>query len=144
VNLKELLWFKKGPSLMIPDRAKPALFRRMRAIADAAGLSGAIVGIATLAFLVNLVELGCTLGLPAIYTRMLSLRFSSAPFTRFAYLALYNTLYVVPLALVVGIFAVTFRKFALTERSAKALKAISGLALLLFGVLFVVWPGALR
>jgi hypothetical protein len=62
VNLKELLWFKKGVSLMIPDRAKPGLFRRMRAIAHSVSLPAALAGIAALAFLVNLIELGCTLG----------------------------------------------------------------------------------
>ncbi len=29
VNLKDLVWFKAGPSLVIPERAKPALYRRM-------------------------------------------------------------------------------------------------------------------
>lgn len=144
INLKELVWFKQGPSLMIPDRAKPGLFRRMRAIAASAGLGSAIAGIAVLAFMVNLVELGCTLGLPAIYTRMLSLRFPTAPLTRNAYLALYNALYVVPLALVVAVFAVSFRKLSVSERSAKVLKAISGSLLLVFGLLFVVAPDVLR
>lgn len=144
VNLKELVWFKKGPSLMIPDRAKPGLFRRMRAIAGSAHLWTAFLGIAVLAFLVNLVELGCTLGLPAIYTRMLSLRYPDAPLTRFAYLALYNAMYVVPLALVVAVFAITFRKLSLSERAAKILKAVSGTLLLLFGVLFAFAPSVLQ
>ncbi len=144
VNLKELVWFKKGPSLMIPDRAKPGLFRRMRAIAGAARPGTAFLGIAALAFLVNLVELGCTLGLPAIYTRILSLRYPTAPLTRLLYLAFYNVLYVVPLALVVAVFAVTFRKISLSERAAKVLKGISGALLVAFGLLFTFAPGVLQ
>jgi cytochrome c biogenesis protein CcdA len=75
---------------------------------------------------------------------VLSLRYTSAPVTRLAYLALYNAMYVVPLAVVVAVFAATFRKVSLSERSAKVLKTISGLLLLLFGALFVASPDALR
>jgi hypothetical protein len=67
-----------------------------------------------LAFVVNLVELGCTLGLPAIYTRILTLRgLAAAP--RFAYLALYNVAYVVPLLIVVAVFIGLKRRIVMTD-----------------------------
>lgn len=140
LNLKELVWFKQGPSLMVPDKAKPGLFRRMRAIAASQSIFLAMLGIGVLAFVVNLVELGCTLGLPAIYTRLLAARGGA----RFGWLALYNVMYVVPLAVIVLVFAIGLRRLALTERSAKILKAISGGLLVMFGLLFVLWPEALR
>lgn len=140
VNLKDLVWFKQGPSLMVPDKAKPGLFRRMRAIAASPSLPLAMLGIGVLAFVVNLIELGCTLGLPAIYTRLLAARGGA----RFAWLALYNVMYVVPLGLIVLVFAVGLQRLALTERRAKVLKFISGALLVVFGLLFVVWPDALR
>ncbi|MEZ4224336.1 MAG: thioredoxin family protein [Polyangiaceae bacterium] len=140
VNLKELVWFKQGPSLTIPDAAKPQLYRRMRAIANAASLPAAFLGIAALAFLVNLIELGCTLGLPAVYTRILSLRVSLSPLTRYAYLALYNVVYVVPLALIVAVYTLTLHRLTLSERGAKVLKAVSGTLLVAFGLLFLLAP----
>ncbi|MCC6551672.1 MAG: hypothetical protein IT372_01455 [Polyangiaceae bacterium] len=144
INLKELLWFKKGVSLMIPDRAKPGLFRRMRAVAGAASLPIALAGIAGLALVVNLIELGCTLGLPAVYTRILSLREDVSPGARYAYLALYNVAYVVPLAAIVVVYALTLHRLTLTERGAKALKAVSGALLVGFGAVFVAAPELLR
>lgn len=139
INLKDVVWFKRGPSLVIPDKVKPGLFRRMRAIAGAATTPAALGGIAALAFVVNLVELGCTLGLPAIYTRILALRgLARAP--RFAYLALYNVAYVVPLLVVVGVFIGLRRRLVMTEGVARALKAVSGLLLAAFGALFLVAP----
>lgn len=143
VNLKELVWFKKGLSLTIPDKMKPGLYRRMRRIASAASLPAAFVGIAVLAFLVNLVELGCTLGLPAVYTRILTLREELSPLTRTAYLALYNVAYVVPLALIVTVYALTLHRMTLSERGAKVLKGVSGVLLVGFGLLFIVAPGLL-
>jgi len=140
VNLKELVWFKQGPSLMVPDSAKPRLFRRMRAIAATSSLPLAVLGIGALAFVVNLIELGCTLGLPAIYTRLLAARGGA----RFWWLVLYNAAYVVPLATVVVVFALSLHRLALTERRAKVLKGISGVLLLVFGLLFVAAPKVLQ
>jgi hypothetical protein len=143
INLKELIWFEKGVSLMIPDKAKPGLYRRMRAIARGAGTPAAYLGIVVLAFLVNLIELGCTLGLPAVYTRILTLREDLSGPARYAYLGLYNLAYVVPLALIVLVYAATLHRFALGERGAKVLKGVSGVLLVLFGLLFILAPDLL-
>ncbi len=144
INLKELFWFKKGVSLMIPEKAKPGLFRRMRSVAGSASLPTALAGIAALAFVVNLIELGCTLGLPAVFTRILSLRQEVSPAGRYLYLALYNVAYVVPLAAIVIVVASTLHRVTLSERGAKVLKLVSGVLLLGFGVLFVAAPETLR
>jgi hypothetical protein len=144
INLKEVFWFKKGVSLMIPERAKAGLFRRMRAVAGAASLPMALAGVATLALLVNLVELGCTLGLPAVYTRVLSLRRDLSSAARYAYLALYNVAYVIPLATIVLVCAATLHRLTLTEQRAKVFKGVSGALLVTFGLLFIVAPDALR
>lgn len=143
INLKELVWFKQGPSLVIPDRAKPKLFRRMRSIAGAASVPAALSGIVALAFVVNLIELGCTIGLPAVYTRILTLRELSAG-ARYAWLALYNVAYVIPLGAIAGVFIVLHRRLAMTERTAKALKGLSGVLLVSFGALFLLAPDLLR
>ncbi|HVY46736.1 MAG TPA: thioredoxin family protein [Minicystis sp.] len=139
VNLKDVLWFKKGVSFVIPERAKPGLFRRMRAIARAATTPAALGGIAVLAFVVNLVELGCTLGFPAIYTRVLALRHvATAP--RLAYLVLYNVVYVIPLFVIAVVFIGFKRRIAMTELAGRALKGVSGLLLVVFGLVFVFAP----
>ncbi|NUQ72642.1 MAG: thioredoxin family protein [Polyangiaceae bacterium] len=142
INLKEIVFFKKGPSLVIPDRVKPGLFRRMRAIAGSASVPAAVGGILVLAFFVNLIELGCTIGLPAVYTRILSLR-ELSPGVHYAYLALYNVAYVVPLLGVAVTFIALHRKIAMTERAAKVLKGVSGALLTLFGLLFLAAPDLL-
>lgn len=143
INLKEVIWFKQGVSLTIPETAKPKLYRRMRSISGAASLPAAFLGIAALAFFVNLIELGCTLGLPAIYTRVLTLHEGLSPLGRYGYLALYNVAYVVPLALIVAAYALTLHRMTLSKRGAKALKAVSGTLLVLFGLLFILAPDVL-
>lgn len=140
INLKETVWFKVGPSLMIPERAKPGLFKRMREVANTSSFVSALLGIAALALVVNLVELACTLGLPAVYTRLLTARHGLGVGARFGYLALYNLAYVVPLAAIVAVYAVAVRKLALGERGARWLKGLSGLLLFAFGLLLLVAP----
>ena len=114
----------------------------MRRIAGASSLPAALLGIAALAFVVNLVELGCTLGVPAMYGRVLSSRPGLGVGERLAYVALYCTFYVVPLAVIVGVFAVTLRRLVLSERAARALKGVAGTLLVAFGA-GLTWASAL-
>lgn len=144
INLKELVWFKQGVSLTIPDKVKPKLYRKMRGIANAVSLPATFLGIAALAFFVNLVELGCTLGLPAVYTRVLSLSGRLTSLERYGYLVLYNLAYIVPLTLVVVVYALTLHRWTLSQRGAKLLKGVSGVLLIAFGVLFLIAPQLLE
>jgi hypothetical protein len=140
VNLKDAVWLRRGPTLSVPERARPGLFRRMREVASAASRPAALAGVVALAFVVNLVELGCTLGLPAMYTRVLSPRTDLGTAGRLGYLALYNLAYVVPLAAVVALFLLTLRRIVMGERTARLLKGVSGTLLLGFGLLFLQRP----
>ena len=83
------------------------------------------------------------LGLPAAYTRILSLRGLGVA-GRAAYLALYNVAYVVPLLLVATAFIVVRKRITMSERAAKLLKGFSGVLLAVFGLLFLVAPEALE
>jgi thiol-disulfide isomerase/thioredoxin len=141
LDLKDAVWLRRGPSLSIPARAKPGLFRRMRGVASSASAPAALAGIAALAFVVNLVELGCTLGLPAMYTRVLSMQRELPTSARLAYVGLYCLFYVVPLAAIVAAFALTLRRLVLSERRARVLKGVAGALLVAFGTAFLWRPG---
>ena len=142
INLKELFFFKKGVSLMIPDSAKPKIATRARKILNEKNMALAVVGTAVLAAFANVVELGCTVGLPAIFTKVLSSR-GISPAGQIGYMALYNVYYVIPLALIVGLFAWTMGHFRVTEKTGKALKLISGAVMLTLGVIMLFKPSLL-
>ena len=139
INLKELFFFKKGVSLMIPDSAKPKIATRARKILSEQNMLLAFIGTAVLAGFANVVELGCTVGLPAIFTKVLTSR-GIGTGMQLAYMALYNVYYVIPLAIIVGIFAWTMGHFRVTEKTGKILKLISGLVMLSLGVIMLVKP----
>lgn len=142
INMKEFFFFKKGVSLMIPDKVKPKLFEKMRKVINNKSMFLSILGTIALAFFVNLIELGCTIGLPAIYTRVLSIQ-NVSTLKKYLYMALYNVYYVVPLAVIVLIFVVTMGKHRFEEKHAKKLKLISGLLMLTLGLILIIKPDLL-
>ncbi|MFC1641459.1 cytochrome c biogenesis protein CcdA [Myxococcota bacterium] len=139
INLKEFFWFKQGISLTIPDRAKPKIAARARAILQEPSTTMTFAGTAVLAVFANFVELGCTVGFPAIYTKVLADREPST-LARYAYMAFYNVVYVVPLAIIVGLFTATLGRFRLAEKHGRWLKFVSGAVMLALGLTMLVKP----
>ena len=143
VNLKDFFAFGRGPSLSIPASAKPGIYRRARAILSAENLPAALAGTVALAFLVNLVELLCTAGLPALYTGILTSRGLGAG-AHHAYLALYIAAYMVDDAILVTIGVATLGSPKLRERGGRWLKLLSGVVIVTLGVLLLVRPRWMR
>ncbi|MBN1940937.1 MAG: glutaredoxin [Candidatus Diapherotrites archaeon] len=139
INMKDFFFFKKGVSLTIPDSAKPKLFEKMRKLVQEEATITTVAGVIVLAIFVNLIELACTLGLPAIYTRILTLQ-KIPPVQYYLYLALYNLIYVVPLAIIVSIFAFTLGGRKLTEKQGRVLKLVSGALMLALGLIMFFRP----
>jgi glutaredoxin len=138
-HLKDFVAFGRGPSLSIPESAKPGIYRRVRDIVQARSLTAALVGAIVLAVLVNVVELLCTAGLPALYTRILTLRpLSTAAY--YGYLALYNLAYMADDLVMVTLVVVTLERFKLQERAGRWLKGLSGLVMLLLGLVLLLRP----
>ena len=143
IHAKDFFAFHRGPSFGIPESAKPGLYRRMRSVVRAENLTGSLVAIAIVAVLVNLVELLCTAGLPALYTQILSLRELSTS-GYYGYLALYNLAYIFDDSIMVAIAVVTLSHRKLQESQGRWLKLLSAIMIGLLGGLLVFAPELLR
>lgn len=139
INIKDFFWFKAGISLSIPERAKPLLYQRMRNLVAAARWPSVLAGTAALAVVANAYELLCTAGFPMVYTRILTLRGLTA-FDYTLWLALYNLVYVIPLALIVFTFAWTLGGRKLQESEGRLLKLVSGNMMLGLGLTLLFAP----
>jgi thiol-disulfide isomerase/thioredoxin len=139
INVKDFFFFKKGVSLSIPEEAKPKLFDRMRRLLKVTSLSSMFMGTAILAIIANTYELLCTVGFPMLYTRVLTLQ-NLPQMQYYLYLILYNTIYVIPLAVIVVIFSLTLGAKKLTEEQGRGLKLISGIMMLLLGIILLINP----
>jgi hypothetical protein len=139
INIKDFFAFKKGISLSIPEKAKPGLFKKMRKLVHEAALPATLLGVITLAFTVNLIELLCTAGFPMIYTRILTL--NSLPMIKYySYLLLYILMYMLDDFIVFTIAVVTLSSKKLTKEHGKILKLIAGLMMFILGLLMILKP----
>ena len=142
IHIKDFFAFHRGFSLSIPESVKPKLYTRMRRIVRADDLTGAVAGAFVLAVMVNVVELLCTAGLPALYTQILSLQGLSTG-QHYAYLALYNLAYMFDDALMVGVVVVTLGRHKLAEGEGRILKLLSGFVIVVLGALLLFAPDVL-
>ena len=139
VHVKDFFAFHRGPSLSIPESAKPGIYARIRRIVTAENLPAAVAGAFVLAVLVNLVELLCTAGLPALYTSILTQRgYSTA--ARYGYLGLYILAYMFDDALMVATVVASLTRVRLQETGGRWLKLVSGVVILLLGVTMLTRP----
>ncbi|MEX1231181.1 MAG: hypothetical protein WEB58_13125 [Planctomycetaceae bacterium] len=139
VHVKDFFAFKKGISFSIPESAKPGIYARARKIVMAENIWGAITGAIVLAVLVNVIELLCTAGLPAMYTQILTMQ-NYPPWKNYAMLGLYNLAYMFDDSLMVGIVVVTLGKRRLQEKEGRWLKLLSGALILVLGVVMIFKP----
>jgi thiol-disulfide isomerase/thioredoxin len=142
LNIKDYFWFKAGPSLSIPDSAKPGLFRRMREVVASGSMGPMLLSTVLLAIVANSYELLCTAGFPMVYTRALTLA-ELEPWQYYAWLAAYNLIYILPLLAIVTVFTRTMGARKLTESEGRLLKLISGFMMLGFGLLLLIAPNLL-
>jgi len=139
LNIKDFFWFKEGPSLSIPESAKPGLFKRMRGIVATGNLGPMLASTVLLAIVANSYELLCTAGFPMVYTRVLTLA-QLETWQYYAWLAAYNVIYVIPLLAIVIVFVKTMGARKLSESEGRILKLVSGFMMLGFGLLLLVAP----
>jgi hypothetical protein len=143
VHIKDFFAFGRGPTLGVPESAKPGIYARVRRVVQAEDMAGALVAVSLVALVVNLVELLCTAGLPALYTQILVLHELSR-IEHHGYLLLYNLAYVADDALMLGIVVYTLERHKLQERHGRYLKLLSGFVISALGVLMLVAPERLH
>jgi len=136
IHIKDFFAFKKGVSLSIPESAKPTIYARSRQIVNAKSLLTAIVCASVLAVMVNIVELLCTAGLPALYTNILMAQNYPA-WENYAYLGLYILAYMFDDSLMVGIVVVTLGRRKMQEKEGRWLKLISGIVIVVLGIYMI-------
>ena len=143
INIKDYFFFKQGVSLTISEKARASLLARMRGLIQTGSMGALFAGTVALAIMANLYELLCTAGFPMVFTRALTLqKLPTAQY--YFYLVLYNIIYVIPLLVIVLVFALTLGSRKLTEEEGRILKLISGLMMLGLGAVLVIRPQLLN
>jgi len=143
INIKDYFWFKKGLSLSISDQEKPKLFDRMRRLLRLDSIVTVVIATVILAIVANSYELLCTAGFPMIYTRILTLNSLSTE-NYYLYLLLYSLVYILPLLFIVILFTIKLGSRKLSEYEGTVLKLLSGVMMLMLGLLLLISPQLLN
>lgn len=133
LNLKDSRGLSCGISLSIPTSAKPGIYARMRHVLQAEDLVAALIGTVLLGMLVQIIELLCTSGFPALFTRILTLRQLDS-LSYYGYLLLYDLAYMLDDVIILAIGIITLSQRRLQEKEGRWLKFVSGLVMVGLGI----------
>jgi len=138
-NLREYWVNKEAACKVTKGEKRQKVFVKMKAITQKEQLWLALIGIILIAVAVNLVELVCSAGLPAIYTQILSL--SNLPrWQYYLYLAFYIFIFMLDDMFVFGVAMITLQKSGLGAKYARFSRLIGGILLFLIGFLLLFKP----
>ena len=114
-------------------------FEKIKNIVHRQSLWWSILGIVLLGFSVNLVEMACSAGFPAIYTQVLAL--NGLPiWQKYLYMLGYIFFYMLDDMIVFIIAAVTLKSHIVGSKFAKYSNLIGGALILILGILLILKP----
>jgi len=115
------------------------IFAKMKTIAQQNSLWLALGGIVLLAFAVNLVELICSAGLPAVFTQVLTL--SGLPtWQYYGYILLYIFFFMLDDMVIFAIAMFTLKMTGISTKYGKWSKLIGGIIMVIIGTLLIFKP----
>lgn len=101
-----------------------------------------LLGIAVVAAGINTVELACSLGFPLAFTKVLT-SMNLSVWSYYFYLLVYITFYMLDDFIIFLIAVATLRITGVSDKYLRAIKLVSGVVLLLLGLLMLFRPGIL-
>jgi len=133
-------WYQaKKTCEAINDQKRYKIMQQLENIASQDTYILAILGIIVLSLAINMIELVCSAGLPAIYTQILSL--SKLPVLQYyGYLMLYVFFFSLLQLAVFIVAMLTLQTFAISNKIARWMNLIGGLIILALGFLLIFRP----
>ncbi|MFA6272326.1 MAG: hypothetical protein WC693_04465 [Patescibacteria group bacterium] len=137
--LKEYFSNKDASCKVTGQEKRQRTFERIKRYTQEKSFWLALGGIIVLAMAVNMVELICSAGLPAVYTQVLSLS-NLDPWQYYAYLLLYIFIFLLDDLFVFFIAMKTMQVTGITTKYARASHLVGGIAMLIIGLLLILKP----
>ncbi|MCA9369045.1 hypothetical protein KC721_02000 [Candidatus Woesebacteria bacterium] len=137
--LKDFWTNRDGACKVTNTESKKHVFGQLKKFTQHQQLLLSVVGIVLLAIAVNLVEVICSAGLPAIYTQVLSM--SDIPqWQYYLYLLLYIFIFMIDDLVVFLTAMITLKAVGVESKYARFSHGIGGIILLLIGILLILKP----
>jgi hypothetical protein len=141
-NLRDYFANKHGECKVVKSKRRKKVFTRIKKIIEKKNFLLALGGIVLLAFAVNLVELVCSAGLPAIYTQILVLN-KIPQFQYYFYLLLYILFFMLDDLIIFSLAMITLQAVGIEGKYARFSHLIGGALMILIGLLMIFKPEVL-
>jgi len=138
-NVRDYFVNKNATCKVTGTEKRQKTFARLKEVAQNKNFLLALGGIIVIAFAVNLVELVCSAGLPAIYTNILSLS-NLATWQYYAYLLLYIFFFMLDDLLVFIIAMATMHVMGLSSKYSRYSNLVGGILMLIIGAIMILKP----
>ena len=136
-------WVNPDPTCQITRPGqRQQIMDAFRSVVSQNSMLLSVLGIVGLAFAVNLIELLCSAGLPAVYTQMLALS-ELPPSGYYAYLGLYILVFLLDDLAIFATAMIAVRVTGLTGTYTRVSHLIGGVVLLVIGALLILRPDLL-
>ncbi len=138
-NVREYYINKSGACKVTGSERRQKIFAKLKDLTHKKKFWLALGGIILLAFAVNLVELICSAGLPAIYTQVLTLT-NLPKWQYYLYLLLYIFIFMLDDLIVFIIAMVTLKVTGISGKYSRYSSLIGGIIMLIVGALLILRP----
>ncbi len=139
ISVKEFFTFKPNVCEVSSPEQQQKLGERIKRALGSASLPLMLLGVAGIAFSVNLIELLCSLGLPVIFTKTLTM-FDLASWKYYGYIGLYDFFYMLDDIVVLAIAGFSMKFFHVNSGYSRWSRLIAGAAMLILGFIFLFKP----
>ncbi len=137
--LRDYFVNKKGGCNVMGDEKRQKVFEKIKSITQKKQFLLALGGIILLAFAVNLVELICSAGLPAIYTQILSI--AQLPrWQYYLYLLFYILIFMLDDLLIFFTAMITLQAVGIQNKYSRFYHLVGGVLMLVIGLLLLFKP----
>jgi len=139
-HLREFKKNKDGTCKVESSEKRKTRFDKIKQIVYRENIGWAILGIIILAGAVNIVELLCSAGLPAIYTSILTLT-EIPTWQYYIYLLVYIIIFMIDDLIIFFIAMFTLRAVGLSSKYSRYSSLIGGIIMIIIGLLLLFKPG---
>ncbi len=137
VNIKDFFWHGKGPSISLPSKYKPGVFKKVRGLMDRDNPLIVMGATAVMAAGIALVELPCTAGFPIVWSHIVAQR-QLAMMVYVTLLVIYVLVYL-SVELAIYLTAVwRMKSIDLEKEKGRVLTLIGGYIMLMLGSILIV------
>lgn len=138
-NLKKFIFNKNSGCEVTNDEKRQKVFQKLKGLVGKNSFWIALGGIISLAFMVNLVELICSAGLPAVYTQVLAINELSR-WQHYLYILLYIFFFMLDDLFIFFMAMITLEMTGISTKYSRYSQLVGGIIMIIIGILLIFKP----